>query len=72
MPKLVGKSLSQARTALSSAHCRLGTVKRPKVKKGAKAPTLVVGSSNPKAGAKRANSTKVALVLVKKKSPRRR
>jgi hypothetical protein len=45
VPTLAGKTLGQARTALSAAHCALGTVSKPK-KKG----HLVVKSSSPAAG----------------------
>jgi hypothetical protein len=52
VPKLKGKSLRRARTALKAAHCRVGKVHRPKHKMGEKRGPLVVKSSNPAAGAK--------------------
>ncbi len=45
VPALAGKALGQARSALSAAHCSLGTLTKPK-KKG----HLVVKSSSPAAG----------------------
>ena len=63
VPKLKGKTLGQAKTALSRAHCRLGTVHKPKPRKHHKLPKLVVTSSSPRAGASRPNGTKVGLTL---------
>jgi hypothetical protein len=63
VPKLKGKTLSQAKTALSKAHCRLGKVHQPKVRKHHKPPKLVVASSSPRAGTSRPNGTKVGLTL---------
>ncbi len=63
VPKLKGKTLGQAKTALGKAHCRLGTVHQPKARKNHKLPKLVVASSSPGAGASRANGTKVGLTL---------
>ncbi|HEX2707010.1 MAG TPA: PASTA domain-containing protein [Solirubrobacterales bacterium] len=51
MPKLVGKTLGQAKTALKGAGCSLGKVTKPKARKGHKLPALVVKSSTPGAGA---------------------
>jgi subtilisin family serine protease len=56
VPKLAGKTLSQAHAALSSAHCRLGEVRKPRAKKG-HAPALIVKSSAPAAGARSASGT---------------
>lgn len=52
VPKLAGKSLAQAKTALKSAGCTLGKVTKAKAKakKGHKLPALVVKSSTPRAG----------------------
>jgi hypothetical protein len=58
VPKLKGKTKSQAKKALTTAYCALGTVKKAKsktVKKGR------VISSNPKAGVTKPFGTKVAL-----------
>jgi subtilisin family serine protease len=60
VPKLKGRSLRRARRALRRAHCRLGKVTRPR--HGA-AGELVVTKSKPKAGAIRADGTKVKLTL---------
>ncbi len=59
VPKLKGKTLSQARTALKKAHCTLGRVKKPKHSRG----TLKVESSTPKAGRKLADGAKIAVTL---------
>jgi hypothetical protein len=49
VPKLKGKSLHQARTALKAAQCSVGEVRRPK-HRGKKLGPLVVKSSKPSAG----------------------
>jgi hypothetical protein len=64
VPKLKGKTLAAARKLLSKAHCALGKVTKPKVKKHHKQPKLVVSSTKPGAGAKLSNGAKVALKLV--------
>ncbi len=61
VPKLKGKSPSQARTALTAAHCALGKLRKPKGAKG----TLVVRSSTPGAGTKLAAGAKVGVKLAK-------
>ena len=65
VPKLTGKSPSQARTALTAAHCALGKVSKPKARKGHKLGALVVKSSSPAAGANLPAGGKVSLKLVK-------
>jgi len=55
VPKLAGKKLAQARTALAAAGCKLGTVHRPKRHKGKRRRPLVVKSSSPSAGARSAD-----------------
>jgi hypothetical protein len=57
VPKLVGKKLARAKTALTSAGCKIGTVSKPKPRKGKGRRALVVKSSNPAAGAKSASGT---------------
>ena len=52
MPKLAGKSLGAAKTALGAAGCKLGKVTSPKVPRGGKAPKLVVKSSTPGPGSR--------------------
>jgi hypothetical protein len=65
VPRLKGKTLAQARTLLSKAHCTLGKVTRPRhVTNGQK---LVVGSTRPGAGTKLPQGAKVAVTLVKKR-----
>jgi hypothetical protein len=64
VPKLKGDSLSKAKSLLAKAHCSVGKIMKPKVKKGHKAPKLVVGSTSPGAGKKLANKAKVAIKLV--------
>lgn len=51
VPKLVGKTLLQAKAALTRAACKLGTVRKPRPRKGRRLPSLVVKSSTPAAGA---------------------
>jgi hypothetical protein len=64
VPKLKGKSLGQAKSALKAANCTPGKVTKPKGKKG-KGP-LVVKSSSPAAGSTHPEGTKVNLKLEKK------
>jgi subtilisin family serine protease len=52
VPKLAGKTLAQARAALTAAACKLGTVRKPRPRKGKRLPPLVVKSSTPAAGTK--------------------
>jgi thermitase len=61
VPKLAGKTQSQATSALAAAGCTLGKVTKPKAKKGHKLGKLVVKSSTPAAGA--TSSAAVALTL---------
>lgn len=70
VPKLAGKTLAQAKAALSGAHCALGTVTKPKARHGHKLGALVVKSSTPAAGAKPA-SGKVNLTLGPKPKPKK-
>ena len=70
MPKLKGKTLSQARTALGRAHCKLGKVHQPKKPKHRRLRKLIVKSSSPGRGAVRANGTKVAVTLVEVPKPK--
>jgi subtilisin family serine protease len=62
VPKLAGKTLAQARAALTKAACRVGRVTKPKAKPGQKPPPLVVKTSSPAAGTKPASGV-VALRL---------
>jgi len=59
VPTLAGKTLGQARTVLAAAHCSLGTITKPKHKKGA----LIVKSSSPAAGATLPAAGRVDLTL---------
>ena len=70
VPKLTGKTLSQARTALGRAHCKLGKVHQPKKPKHRRLRKLIVKSSSPGRGAVRANGTKVAVTLVEVPKPK--
>jgi hypothetical protein len=72
VPKLKGKSLRRARTALRAAHCSLGKVSKPKRKKGRKLGPLVVRSSNPSAGRTLKVGSKVDLKLGPKRRKARR
>jgi hypothetical protein len=62
VPKLKGKSLSRAKSALTRAHCKLGKVAKPKSKKG----PFVVKSSKPGAGTSLPADSKVNLKLAPK------
>jgi subtilisin family serine protease len=62
VPKLAGKTLAQAKRALRASACRLGTVRKPRLRKGKRPPRLVVKSTTPAAGARPA-SAKVNLTL---------
>ena len=50
VPKLAGKTLARARTALQAAHCKVGNVQRSRHKKGNRLRRFVVTSSTPPAG----------------------
>jgi subtilisin family serine protease len=65
VPKLAGKTVAQARSALLAAGCKLGKVTKPKPRKGQK---LVVKRSTPGAGS--ASTVAVALKLGAKPKPR--
>jgi subtilisin family serine protease len=60
VPRLKGKSLRRAKRALRAAHCKVGRVKLPR---RARAGRLVVTKSKPRAGAVRADGTRVRLTL---------
>ena len=60
VPRLKGKSLRRARRALRAARCKVGRVRAPR---GVRAGRLVVTKSKPRAGAVRADGTKVRLTL---------
>jgi hypothetical protein len=62
VPKLAGRTLGQAKTALAGASCRVGKVHKPKPRKGQKPPALVVKFSSPAAGATAAGAV-VSLTL---------
>ena len=60
MPKVVGKTLAKAKTAIAKSHCRTGKVTRAyskRVRKGR------VVSQKPRAGKTLANGAKVNLVV---------
>jgi subtilisin family serine protease len=65
VPRLVGKTLTQARVALAGAGCRVGKVTKPKVRRGQNPPALVVKSSSPGAGSLAAGDV-VGLTLAPK------
>jgi hypothetical protein len=66
VPKLKGKTLSKAKSALTRAHCKLGKVAKPKTKKG----PLVIKSSKPGAGTTLPAGSKVNLKLAPKPKKR--
>jgi subtilisin family serine protease len=70
VPKLAGKTLGQAKALLTTAHCTLGKVTKPKAKKGHKLSALVVKSSNPAPGSS-SSSGKVDLTLGPKPKPKK-
>jgi hypothetical protein len=59
VPALVGKSLARARRALRTAHCNLGTVRRPTTAHG----RLVVVAQSVRAGRKLPNDAVIAVRL---------
>ncbi len=70
VPKLAGETLGQATAALKAAHCALGSVKKPKAKKGRKLGPLAVKSSNPATGSL-SSSGKVDITLGPKPKPKK-
>jgi beta-lactam-binding protein with PASTA domain len=60
VPKLAGRSLAAARTALRKANCKTGKVTRVKSKRIKNGRVI---SSKPKAGTTRPNGAAVALVV---------
>jgi subtilisin family serine protease len=70
VPKLLGKTLSQADASLRSAGCKLGKVTKPRAKKGRGLPPLVVKASTPGPGATPEDRS-VSLTLGPKPKPKR-
>ncbi len=65
VPNLKGKTVSQVKTILKKAHCKLGKVTKAKAPKKAKAKKGRVFKQSPAAGAKKPSGTKVSVVLAK-------
>lgn len=63
VPKLAGKTLARAKSALKAAHCAVGKVTKPKAPNGKKPGQLVVKSSKPSAGTTLDADSKVNLRL---------
>lgn len=63
VPKLTGKKLGRAKSALRQAHCGVGEVSKPKHEKGKRRGALVVKSSAPAAETVLAAGTPVNLQL---------
>jgi hypothetical protein len=63
VPKLAGKALAQAKSALKAAGCAVGKVTKPKARKGKELGPLVVRSSKPSAGTTLEIGSKVNLRL---------
>jgi hypothetical protein len=63
VPKLAGKTLARAKSALQTAHCSVGKVQRPKHRKGKRLGPLVVKSSKPSAGTTLAAGSSINLRL---------
>jgi len=72
VPKLSGLSLRAARKKLSRAHCKLGKVKKPRLKKSQRHARLVVSRQSQRAGKKLANRASVSLTLAPKKPKHRK
>jgi subtilisin family serine protease len=70
VPALRGRTLARARKALRAARCTLGRVRRPKSRRGGRAP--VVRGSKPKAGTELPQGAKVAVTLAPTKPAARR
>jgi subtilisin family serine protease len=69
VPALAGVSLGQAKAKLAAVHCTLGSVTKPKAKKGHGLPPLVVKSSNPAPGS--LSTGKVSITLGPKPKPKK-
>jgi hypothetical protein len=63
VPKLAGKTLARAKSAIKAAHCSVGKVHKPKRRNGKKLGPLVVKSFNPPAGKSLKAGSKVNLRL---------
>jgi subtilisin family serine protease len=70
VPKLAGKTLARARSALAASGCKLGKVIRPRARRGLEQTALVVRSSTPRAGTAAAGAV-VAVTLGPKPKRRR-
>jgi Regulator of chromosome condensation (RCC1) repeat/Putative Ig domain/PASTA domain len=62
VPRLPGKTLARAKTALKAANCKLGKVTKPRRPNGRRGRVLVVKSTSPRPGAQPADG-KVDLTL---------
>jgi PKD repeat protein len=72
VPKLKGLSLRAAKNKLARAHCKLGKVKKPKLRKGTKKkPKLVIVKQSP-ANRTLPAGTRVNVTLAPKKKPKPR
>jgi hypothetical protein len=71
VPKLKGLSLASAKAKLRRAHCRLGKVRKPRLRGAQKHKPLVVSRTSPAAGKRRPNGSAVNLTLAPKKPKRR-
>jgi hypothetical protein len=63
VPKLKGKSLAKAKSALKAAHCKLGTVRKPKPRPHHHLGRLVVVRQSIKAGAHKPAGTRIGVRL---------
>jgi hypothetical protein len=72
VPRLKGLSLSDARKKLSRAHCKLGKVKKPRLKKSQRKLKLIVSGQSQKVANHLANGTAVNVTLAPKKPKRRK
>jgi thermitase len=67
VPRLVGKTLAQAKAALGAAGCELGKLTSPKARRGSKPPKLVIKSTSPAAGAHAPGTVAVTLAAKPKR-----
>jgi Divergent InlB B-repeat domain len=72
VPKLKGDSRAKAERLLRAAHCAIGKVTQPKARKHHKLGKLVVTSTSPGAGAKRASDTRIGFKLGPAPKPKAR
>jgi len=63
VPRLIGKKLKAAKTALTAAHCKLGKVAKKKLKKSSRTKRGIVVKQSPAAGTTKAAGSKVNVTV---------